>query len=584
MILKNRESLTYGTHLELFAGAKLIIEEGANLYIEDCAVIDVYEGAEILVKKDGKIETVHPILPDGVVRTDPQFNYIPLEGYWNGIKGEVDSTIKLANVSITNAITGISGAPFNCEISNTIFKNCQTGIDLVNCDNYLIRLNTLQGEGFGSGIVLTSSNGFIRDNTIESYNNGIEIILGLPIVSDNLIQNNSGYGLHIIGYNAYPMLTPLSTSKNNDIINNGLGQIFLKYSASAYLENGRNNIYSEIINGIPASPCIVGESHLVSKVDLPSRVDINATNNYWSASAISIDYFDLYERYVINYRPYATVAFSDEIMSPIPGNEISFDERMLSLAVGFEIDGKIDQAIKKLEVVVDNNTDLVDSLQSQEYVLALAKLPDLYVKQEIALEPLVKIFDAKIESDDETINKKFYKEMKISTKIKSKKYDEAIALAEEMKLEATSEGEVILAEIDIAICNMMKNAEGKGKSAYNSSTISNLLAKLTGNEENGEEKTDIVESALPSEVNLYQNYPNPFNPTTEIRFALPTESDVKLNVYNINGQLVSELVNGSKEAGIYSVNFNASNFNSGMYFYTLEANGMSITKKMILTK
>ncbi|MCK4979038.1 MAG: T9SS type A sorting domain-containing protein [Candidatus Delongbacteria bacterium] len=83
---------------------------------------------------------------------------------------------------------------------------------------------------------------------------------------------------------------------------------------------------------------------------------------------------------------------------------------------------------------------------------------------------------------------------------------------------------------------------------------------------------------------MEQNYPNPFNPTTEIKFAIPTASDVKLNVYNINGQLVSELVNGSEEAGIYKVSFDASNFNSGMYFYTLEVNGMSITKKMILTK
>ena len=61
-------------------------------------------------------------------------------------------------------------------------------------------------------------------------------------------------------------------------------------------------------------------------------------------------------------------------------------------------------------------------------------------------------------------------------------------------------------------------------------------------------------------------------------------SNVKLNVYNINGQLVSELVNGNREAGFHTVNFDGNNLNSGMYFYTLEANGNTITKKMILTK
>ena len=94
----------------------------------------------------------------------------------------------------------------------------------------------------------------------------------------------------------------------------------------------------------------------------------------------------------------------------------------------------------------------------------------------------------------------------------------------------------------------------------------------------------IKEYYLPSATKLEQNYPNPFNPVTQIKFALPSASEVKLNVLNINGQLVSELVNEIKEAGIYTINFDASNYNSGIYFYTIEANGMSITKKMILTK
>jgi len=83
---------------------------------------------------------------------------------------------------------------------------------------------------------------------------------------------------------------------------------------------------------------------------------------------------------------------------------------------------------------------------------------------------------------------------------------------------------------------------------------------------------------------LEQNYPNPFNPVTQIKFTLPTAGNVKLNIYNINGQLVSELMNENKEAGFHTVNFNGNNLNSGMYFYTLEANGMSMTKKMVLTK
>ena len=97
-------------------------------------------------------------------------------------------------------------------------------------------------------------------------------------------------------------------------------------------------------------------------------------------------------------------------------------------------------------------------------------------------------------------------------------------------------------------------------------------------------ESSIEDQMLPSKTTLYQNYPNPFNPTTEVKFALPSAGYVKLNVYNINGQLILELVNGNKEAGEHKINFDARDFNSGIYFYKLEANGISLTKKMILVK
>ena len=98
--------------------------------------------------------------------------------------------------------------------------------------------------------------------------------------------------------------------------------------------------------------------------------------------------------------------------------------------------------------------------------------------------------------------------------------------------------------------------------------------------------TDIMENGEWKIENctLYQNYPNPFNPVTQIKFALPEAGSVKLNVYNINGQLVSELVNGAKQAGIHTVSFDGSKLNSGMYFYMLEANDKRMIKKMIMTK
>jgi Secretion system C-terminal sorting domain len=98
-----------------------------------------------------------------------------------------------------------------------------------------------------------------------------------------------------------------------------------------------------------------------------------------------------------------------------------------------------------------------------------------------------------------------------------------------------------------------------------------------------------VEGLTPDQFTLFQNYPNPFNPSTSIKFSIPVDSNVKLKLYNLLGQQVAVLLNSEIAAGIHEVDFNASNFSSGTYFYTLEASGnngsnFSTTKKMILMK
>ena len=86
---------------------------------------------------------------------------------------------------------------------------------------------------------------------------------------------------------------------------------------------------------------------------------------------------------------------------------------------------------------------------------------------------------------------------------------------------------------------------------------------------------NVQPSELPKQIALYQNYPNPFNPTTTIAFDLPLASTVTLKVYNIIGQEVRTLYNGSVlEAGHQSISFDASKLASGMYFYKLTASSV----------
>ncbi len=90
---------------------------------------------------------------------------------------------------------------------------------------------------------------------------------------------------------------------------------------------------------------------------------------------------------------------------------------------------------------------------------------------------------------------------------------------------------------------------------------------------------------IPGEYKLYQNFPNPFNPSTSIRYNVPQKGFVKLNIYNVLGQLVTSLVNKEVDKGLYQADFNAASLASGIYIYTMNVDGnFYYAKKMILVK
>jgi hypothetical protein len=97
--------------------------------------------------------------------------------------------------------------------------------------------------------------------------------------------------------------------------------------------------------------------------------------------------------------------------------------------------------------------------------------------------------------------------------------------------------------------------------------------------------TDIGEDPTnPTVFKLYDNYPNPFNPSTTLRYSLPEAAFTSLKIYDALGNEVSSLVNETKSAGTYEVEFSAAGFASGIYYYTLNTGSFNETKKMILMK
>jgi hypothetical protein len=95
---------------------------------------------------------------------------------------------------------------------------------------------------------------------------------------------------------------------------------------------------------------------------------------------------------------------------------------------------------------------------------------------------------------------------------------------------------------------------------------------------------DLKKYGIPKKFTLSQNYPNPFNPKTNINFTLPNSDIVQIVVYNLNGKVVATLFNGKKDAGYHSLQWNASNIPSGVYFIKMQAGMFMQIKKCLLLK
>lgn len=117
----------------------------------------------------------------------------------------------------------------------------------------------------------------------------------------------------------------------------------------------------------------------------------------------------------------------------------------------------------------------------------------------------------------------------------------------------------------------------------------NLLIKVSDKEQLSWNKNIALQVNPPDQFELLQNYPNPFNPSTNIKYTLPEPMHVNVSVYDLTGRLVSRLLDSQQEPGNHKIQWNASSFASGVYFYRIVADSPSgnkiiQNKKMLLIK
>ena len=139
--------------------------------------------------------------------------------------------------------------------------------------------------------------------------------------------------------------------------------------------------------------------------------------------------------------------------------------------------------------------------------------------------------------------------------------------------------------------NWVQKNEGFGNQVVNSLLSSNnyIYAGTAGSSVWKRPLSELIginpiAKEVPDKFSLFQNYPNPFNPTTKIKFQIAKSSFVTLKIYDILGREVETLVNEKQTAGTYQAEWDGSIFASGIYFYKLQTESFSETKKMMLIR
>lgn len=199
-------------------------------------------------------------------------------------------------------------------------------------------------------------------------------------------------------------------------------------------------------------------------------------------------------------------------------------------------------------------------------------------------------FENNANNTTDTLIKKIYNQNAINCDVSKGEYITAINKFDDIIQQNPNSEEAVYAEIDIltAALNLDTNntllgkINGgkylvKGASDY-LSRLNEILQSRFGLNSDESNKT------IPKEYHLHQNFPNPFNPTTTIRYDLPKDGLVQLEVFDILGRKITTLVNTRQSAGRYDINFDASNLASGIYIYKLQSGEYNSSKKMIFLK
>lgn len=464
----------------------------------------------------------------------------------------------------------------------------------------------------GSGIVSVSSNGYYRSNVISGYYNGVELgNSSSPYMALNEIYHNKNYGIYvstgsnpklnkgISGGTGYPL------SGYNRIYENGTSaeltgdaEIYIN-TANIQLSKGCNTIADDRYGVPPYDHRILMNGEHV-------RFDIIADSNYWGnhpvyghnpsqrfGSGIRVRYAP-YDTVACNYFPNnsdklllttTTGSIVDTLYSDgsLAGN-LSPIEAAYSDANQYFYSGDYSDAENIYKQIIYGSEDSSYSIDAYNRLYLINKYQDANSE---GYENLKQYYESKLSSIEDTSILLAVNNLIDMCKVSKNEYEPAINNFDQTAQNNPGTDISLYNEINaFTTALLIDSINGLGKAGkYSCRDISEYLNNVSELlKTRGKNVENEINKLIPTKFILYQNYPNPFNPLTTIKFAIPKTVNVELKVFDILGREVKTLVNESRNPGYYEVQFNASNFASGVYFYRLRADDYIKTSKMLLIK
>ena len=556
-------------------------------------------------------------------------NLITLKSFgsskWIGIKfndSSNDEESSLTYCKIDNASNGIWCNYANPLISNCTIEDCSYGIYLTypNANTNKIINNTITNSSY-EGIYQKYGYSEIHNNEISDNGRfGLRLYHGDSEIHNNSVNDNGHRGIYLT--NSDPIIT------KNLIYDNATDGVYCysysdpdfwgySYSNNVIAYNNSHGIYVTstclpLISGYPYSNSLYDNGTLAKEVYSFQSSTVYAQFNWWGeyppeGGRIYGNVNTIYPSYMDwNPDPHGlskSIASGSE--SP-PADQTSSqnlpsnDKAHKTFYEGYllEVDFKHEDALVNYKTVIAKYPESFEAMMSLSRIRKCLKQSDRLKEYEPYLSSIYE------PNKDRYIGAKVL-EMQIPLLVRTKSINEALANCATLIKDYPDDDEMVknaLFQSWLMHYHNTKDLEAAKSSMdqYGSKYTNDdddyifmmlamgeitpeqaeSLAKANFQDSNTNDQNDPTSLAFV----LSTNYPNPFNPETKIQFALPNDSDVKLQIFNIRGQVVATPFEGNLPAGYHIVNFNASALPSGTYFYKITAGEITDVKKMVLVK